>query len=54
MLYVDDEDNKIWTKISSIPIRNRAVTGVVTVLTDIDELKRTAEALQDSERQLNH
>ena len=54
MLYADDDGNKIWTKISSIPIRNEKdeITGVVTVLTDIDELKRTAEALQDSERQL--
>lgn len=54
MQYVADDGRKIWTRVASIPLRNEKseVVGAVSVITDIDALKKTTEALQENERQL--
>ncbi|SFR80483.1 PAS domain-containing protein [Sphingomonas jatrophae] len=54
MLYRDDDGREIWTSVSSVPIRNEhgEITGQVGVISDIDVLKRTAEALRESEERL--
>ena len=51
MLYTDDDGREIWTSVASVPTRNASgqVTGLVSAITDIDDLKRSAEALRDSE-----
>ena len=47
-------ENEIWTRIARVPLRNvrQETIGAVTVVTDIDELKRTAESLREHEKRL--
>lgn len=54
MLYTDDNGREIWTRVATVPIRDAAgqVTGQVTVIADIDALKRSADALRESEERL--
>ena len=51
MLYTRDDGQEIWTRVVSVPIRDAAgrVTGQSSVISDIDALKRNAEALERSE-----
>ncbi|MGF6273148.1 PAS domain S-box-containing protein [Massilia sp. UYP11] len=51
-LYREGEDRReVWTHVSSVPIRDAdgQVTGQVSVVTDIDRVKRTEAALRESE-----
>ena len=54
MLYTDEDGREIWTRVSAMPIRDGdgAVIGHASVITDIDALKRNAEALRASEERL--
>lgn len=54
MRYIDDNGGEIWTRVASIALKDQKgeVFGAVSVVTDIDELKKTTEALLESERQL--
>ena len=54
MLHTDDAGREIWTRVSAMPIRDGdgAVIGHASVITDIDTLKRNAEALRASEERL--
>lgn len=51
MLYRQDDGREVWTRVSTLPVRdaNGAVTGVVAAITDVDALKRSTEALRASE-----
>jgi PAS domain S-box-containing protein len=46
--FTDDEGRETWASVAAVPVRNDdgSIREVVTVVTDIDELKRTAEALE--------
>jgi PAS domain S-box-containing protein len=54
MLYVDDNGREIWTSIATAPTCDEKgnVTGVVATISDIDDAKRSAEALRESEERL--
>jgi len=47
MLYQDDAGTQIWTRVASVPMFDPAgaVTGVVSMIYDIDHAKRSAQAL---------
>lgn len=51
MLYTDEEGREIWTEVASAPTFDEAgrVTGAVTTISNIDQRKRGADALRDSE-----
>ncbi|CAN7694124.1 PAS domain S-box protein [Rhizobium sp. LjRoot98] len=51
MLFTDERGREIWTKVATAPIRDHGgnVTGVVSVIGDIDMAKRAQEALGESE-----
>ncbi|WP_053078649.1 PAS domain-containing sensor histidine kinase [Methylobacterium tarhaniae] len=51
MLYTDDDGREIWTNVVAVPTFGRAgqVNGLVSVISDIDERKRSAEALRQGE-----
>jgi len=51
MRYTQDDGREIWTRVSTVPMRNRdgSVKGAVAVVTDIDALKRSDAALGESE-----
>ena len=50
-LYREDDGRETWTHISSVPIvdADGAIGGQVSVVTDIDRVKRTEAALRESE-----
>ena len=50
-LYREDDGREVWTHISSVPILDAdgQVNGQVSVVTDIDRVKRTEVALRESE-----
>ena len=54
MIFTDDDGNKIWTRVASAPFRNETgdIIGAVSVISDIDVLKRTSESLRASEEKL--
>ncbi|RTQ52255.1 PAS domain S-box protein [Hymenobacter gummosus] len=54
MLYRQDDGTDVWTQVSTVPLPDHQghVTGHVTVIVDIDALKRADEALQASEQRL--
>ncbi|MGH1571046.1 PAS domain S-box protein [Methylobacterium sp. P31] len=54
MLYTDDDGREIWTNVATVPTFGNAghVTGAVSVISDIDERQRSAEALRQSEERL--
>ncbi|WP_207435770.1 PAS domain S-box protein [Sabulibacter ruber] len=51
MRYHPQEGTQIWTRVAAAPVKDQAGTikGSVAVITDITELKQTAEALRKSE-----
>lgn len=51
MLYSDGDGRDIWTSVATAPVRDASgqVTGVVSVIEDIDVRKRSQEALRESE-----
>ncbi|WP_419899134.1 PAS domain S-box protein [Roseomonas sp. USHLN139] len=51
MLYTQEDGREVWTQFSAVPIRDAEgrVTGQVPVVADIDALKRSGAALQQSE-----
>lgn len=50
-LYREDDGREVWVHISSVPIveADGTVSGQVSVVTDIDRVKRTEAALRESE-----
>jgi PAS domain S-box-containing protein len=54
MLYTDDDGREIWTNVATVPTRDEhgRVTGLVTIISDIDIAKRSVEALRISEERL--
>ena len=50
-LYIADDGKPIWTLVNYLPVQEAdgEPTRFVCVITDVDKLKRNAEALQDSE-----
>jgi two-component system sensor histidine kinase UhpB len=54
MRYVTDEGEEVWTRVAALPLRDEQgqVVSQVAVITDIDELKRSAEILRQSEASL--
>jgi two-component sensor histidine kinase len=52
MIYTDDDGREIWTNVAAVPTFDdaRNVTGVLTAISDIDERKRSEQALRESER----
>lgn len=50
MLYTNDADQKIWTRVSSVPIKDGYgnVVGAISCVTDINEIKKAEEALNQS------
>ena len=50
-LHTAHDGREVWTEVASVPLKDAAgrVTGVVTVVSDIDAAKRSAEALRASE-----
>lgn len=51
MLYTDDDGRENWMNVATAPTFDGAgrVTGAVTVISDINERKRSADALRESE-----
>ena len=51
MLYTTDDGREVWTSVASVPIRDEdgQVTALASVISDIDDTKRTADALRESE-----
>ena len=54
MRYRDDDGHEIWTEILASPLHDDAggITGAITVVVDVDRLKRSEEAAQASEERL--
>ncbi|MCF2447650.1 PAS domain-containing protein [Dyadobacter sp. CY345] len=52
MQYTMDDGNTIWTHVAAVPLINSEgkVTGQVTIVTDIDQLKSAEYALQQADR----
>ena len=52
MLHTDDKGREVWTQVATVPVREAdgRITGVATVISDIDALKRGEAALRESER----
>jgi len=53
-IHTDAQGGERWTTVACVPLRDGegSVTGAVTVVNDIDELKRSQQALRASERRL--
>ena len=56
MRYTADDGSERWTTVSAAPIRDRddAITGQVTVVTDIDDLRRLQQRQQLLVAELQH
>lgn len=54
MLYRDDDDVEIWTEVLSNPLvdDNAKIVGAISVVVDVDRVKRSEEAAQASEELL--
>ena len=54
MLYTDDGGREVWTSVAAVPIRDgtKQVTGMISVISDIDTAKRSGDALRESEEAL--
>ena len=54
MLYTGDEGRESWTQVASLPVigADGVVIGQSVVITDIDALKRSEEALRENERRM--
>ncbi|GEP11432.1 PAS domain S-box protein [Methylobacterium gnaphalii] len=54
MLYTDDDGQEIWTSVATTPIQDASgqIIGLASAISDIDALKRGAEALRQSEARL--
>jgi PAS domain S-box-containing protein len=52
MLYQPDEGPEIWTNVAAIPLRgpDGEITSVLNVVSDVDAVKRSSEALKDGEQ----
>jgi PAS domain S-box-containing protein len=50
MRYTPDDGAEVWTRVAAVPLRDSAgrLTGAFVAITDIDALKRAAEALRES------
>jgi signal transduction histidine kinase len=53
MLYTPEDGQEIWTQVAAVPILDPAkeINGLITVITDIDHIKRTTKALREIEQQ---
>ncbi len=51
MLFTGEDGQDVWTQVAAVPIRDAAgrVTAISTVVSDIDALKRTSQALRESQ-----
>jgi PAS domain S-box-containing protein len=49
--YTQDDGREVWTRIAAVPFLDpeARITGAIAVIMDIDELKRSAEALRKAE-----
>lgn len=56
MLYTSDDGEEVWTRVSSVPLRDNdgSVTGAFCVVADIDALKRATDAQAESEDRLRN
>lgn len=54
MLFTDESGRQIWTRVATVPIRDSGgrVTGAACAIHDIDDFKRSSEALRESEERL--
>ncbi len=54
MIYRDDNSTEIWTEVLSAPLRDGEghITGALTVVIDVDRIKRSEEAARASDEQL--
>lgn len=54
MLYRDDSNVEVWTEVKSVPLPDAdgRVIGAITVVVDVDRVKRSEEAAQASEERL--
>ncbi len=54
MLFTDGSGREIWTSVTTMPVRDSAgtITGLVSVINDINERKRASKRLRKSEEQL--
>lgn len=54
MLYTPDDAPPTWVRVAAVPLRDEQgqVTGALTVATDINAMKATAEALSEREERL--
>jgi signal transduction histidine kinase len=53
MLYTPEHGEPIWTQVAAVPLQTskEGVEGLITVITNIDQIKRTTRALHDTEQQ---
>ena len=51
MLHRGDDGRETWMSVTAVPVRDGegGITGVVTVIADVDAVRRAAEALRESE-----
>lgn len=49
MLYTDDDHRQIWTRVSSVPMRNEAgqIIGAVSAIVDMTEQKKAEQAIRE-------
>lgn len=54
-LYLDDDGAQIWTEVSSVPLQDPdgKTSGVISVVSDVDRLKRSEEEARASEERLS-
>jgi len=54
MLYIQNDGSQVWTRVASIPVRDSKgrIIGAVSTVSDITALKRSEEALSESEARL--
>jgi two-component system CheB/CheR fusion protein len=50
MLYTQDDGTEVWTHVAALPLKDAdgRVTGALTVVNDVDALKRAADALHET------
>lgn len=53
--YLQDDGTEVWTRVAALPVHDADghIAEVVAVVTDIDALKRTQEALRENEARLH-
>ena len=54
MLHTDDAGRETWTQVAAVPVRDAGglITGIATVISDVNAKKRAETALRESEQAL--